>query len=83
MNCFIVPQTVLDCSDPLQEYNSCGSFCVIGCDTKNIPRIDCMMLCNPGCFCKAGYIFENASDWQNSRCIPENECRNISKIYRF
>ncbi|KAI1723965.1 trypsin inhibitor like cysteine rich domain-containing protein [Ditylenchus destructor] len=61
------------CEDSNKEFHSCASSCPLGCDNLDL------QLCTPcvaGCFCKNGYIFENASNWRHSRCVQISECPN-------
>ncbi|XP_069599013.1 chymotrypsin inhibitor-like [Ranitomeya imitator] len=43
----------VDCG-PDKEYNSCGSACPPNCTHLN--GVPCNRRCNPGCFCKDGYV---------------------------
>uniref|UniRef100_A0A914VTS1 Thyroglobulin type-1 domain-containing protein n=1 Tax=Plectus sambesii TaxID=2011161 RepID=A0A914VTS1_9BILA len=59
------------CTDPNKEYLTCGSSCPIGCG--NLNPLTCTP-CASGCFCRAGYVFEDSINWRNSRCILASQC---------
>uniref|UniRef100_A0A158Q662 Thyroglobulin type-1 domain-containing protein n=1 Tax=Dracunculus medinensis TaxID=318479 RepID=A0A158Q662_DRAME len=59
------------CSNPLKEYQNCATSCPIGCDNRK-PKT--CTPCVSGCFCKQGYVFKNALNWQESECVPINKC---------
>uniref|UniRef100_A0A0N5AM31 Thyroglobulin type-1 domain-containing protein n=1 Tax=Syphacia muris TaxID=451379 RepID=A0A0N5AM31_9BILA len=64
------------CSDPLKQYNSCGSACPISCATINVPPNRCVEVCKPGCFCKIPYVLEDDNDPINSRsCVLPAQCQ--------
>uniref|UniRef100_A0A9J2Q5D4 Thyroglobulin type-1 domain-containing protein n=1 Tax=Ascaris lumbricoides TaxID=6252 RepID=A0A9J2Q5D4_ASCLU len=63
------------CTDPLKEYQSCASSCPLGCNNR-VPQT--CTPCVAGCFCKAGYIFEDAINWPTSRCVHLNQCPLIT-----
>ncbi|CEF61025.1 Thyroglobulin type-1 domain and Superoxide dismutase, copper/zinc binding domain and Trypsin Inhibitor-like, cysteine rich domain-containing protein [Strongyloides ratti] len=68
------------CSDPLKEYRNCASSCPLGCN--NLSPKQCAP-CISGCFCKNGYIFEDALNWQISRCITMDNCPSIRAHIRL
>lgn len=68
------------CSDPLKEYRSCASSCPLGCN--NLSPKQCAP-CISGCFCKNGYIFEDALNWQISHCVTMDNCPSIKAHIRL
>uniref|UniRef100_A0A0K0FFA0 Thyroglobulin type-1 domain-containing protein n=1 Tax=Strongyloides venezuelensis TaxID=75913 RepID=A0A0K0FFA0_STRVS len=68
------------CSDPLKEYRNCVSSCPLGCN--NLSPKQCAP-CVSGCFCKNGYIFEDALNWQISRCVTMDSCPSIRAHIRL
>ncbi|MCP9256897.1 hypothetical protein DINM_000138 [Dirofilaria immitis] len=77
--CVLPSECGSQCSDSLKEYQACASSCPMGCNNR-IPQT-----CSPcvsGCFCKSGFVFENAINWRTSKCIPLNQCpmTNISAV---
>uniref|UniRef100_A0A0N5A2V1 Thyroglobulin type-1 domain-containing protein n=1 Tax=Parastrongyloides trichosuri TaxID=131310 RepID=A0A0N5A2V1_PARTI len=68
------------CSDPLKEYRNCASSCPLGCN--NLTPKQCAP-CISGCFCKNGYIFEDALNWQISKCITMDNCPAIKAHIRL
>lgn len=57
------------CKKKFEEYNSCGTACPLTCDNyKNPPG--CTKQCVPGCFCRNGYVRNDAGD-----CVRPSECR--------
>uniref|UniRef100_A0AC35TRF4 Thyroglobulin type-1 domain-containing protein n=1 Tax=Rhabditophanes sp. KR3021 TaxID=114890 RepID=A0AC35TRF4_9BILA len=59
------------CADPLKEYRVCATSCPMGCN--NLSPKDCAP-CVAGCFCKNGFIFEDAVNWQISKCVTMDTC---------
>uniref|UniRef100_A0A915EDY6 Thyroglobulin type-1 domain-containing protein n=1 Tax=Ditylenchus dipsaci TaxID=166011 RepID=A0A915EDY6_9BILA len=59
------------CSDPLKNFQSCGSACPSACGQLRTP--DCPVQCVAGCFCRAPYVLKEASD-PNSGCILPQHC---------
>ncbi|VDP12124.1 unnamed protein product [Onchocerca flexuosa] len=75
--CVLPSECGSQCSDSLKEYQACASSCPMGCNNR-IPQT-----CSPcvsGCFCKSGFVFEDAVNWRTSKCISLNQCpmTNIS-----
>uniref|UniRef100_A0A8R1XXV0 Thyroglobulin type-1 domain-containing protein n=1 Tax=Onchocerca volvulus TaxID=6282 RepID=A0A8R1XXV0_ONCVO len=75
--CVLPSECGSQCSDSLKEYQACASSCPMGCNNR-VPQT-----CSPcvsGCFCKSGFVFEDAVNWRTSKCIPLNQCpmTNIS-----
>ncbi|EFO14325.1 hypothetical protein LOAG_14197, partial [Loa loa] len=69
--CVLPSECGSQCSDPLKEYQACASSCPMGCNNR-VPQT-----CSPcvsGCFCKSGFVFEDAVNWRTSKCIPLNQC---------
>ncbi len=69
------------CYDSNAEYTECGSTCPQTCDDERNPirkfKI-CSRTCQPGCFCKKGFVLE-----KNSKCIrPEYCCQSIKGVYK-
>ncbi|KAL3287555.1 hypothetical protein HHI36_002023 [Cryptolaemus montrouzieri] len=56
------------CNKPNFFWNDCGSRCPITCKYRE-PRI-CILLCQPGCFCKSGFILNE----DTMECVKEEEC---------
>ncbi|CAL1298894.1 unnamed protein product [Larinioides sclopetarius] len=57
-----------DCSVN-SHYESCGTACPLTCDNyKNPPKV-CVLMCNPGCHCDAGYV--KAED---GSCVMPETC---------
>ncbi|CAG9759774.1 unnamed protein product [Ceutorhynchus assimilis] len=54
------------CSQPFEEYNSCGSACEENC--SGVPQA-CILVCKQGCFCRHGYVRGS-----NGNCIQHSEC---------
>ena len=55
------------------EFNACGDLCKeLTCDNPLLEGIVCPALakCEPGCFCKAGYV----KDPKTNKCIPPKSC---------
>eukprot|EP00486_Rosalina_sp_Unknown_P000472 CAMPEP_0201565154 /NCGR_PEP_ID=MMETSP0190_2-20130828/4046_1 /ASSEMBLY_ACC=CAM_ASM_000263 /TAXON_ID=37353 /ORGANISM="Rosalina sp." /LENGTH=525 /DNA_ID=CAMNT_0047982299 /DNA_START=52 /DNA_END=1629 /DNA_ORIENTATION=- len=51
-----------------EVYDSCGTACPKKCGDSGFGP--CVLSCNPGCFCKPGYVL----DEEDGECIPEDEC---------
>ncbi|VDK87173.1 unnamed protein product, partial [Litomosoides sigmodontis] len=69
--CVLPSECGSQCSDPLKEYQACASSCPVGC---NNPVPQTCSPCVAGCFCKSGFVFEDAVNWRTSKCIPFNQC---------
>ncbi|CAG9763334.1 unnamed protein product [Ceutorhynchus assimilis] len=54
-----------------EKYNPCGSLCISTCNNRQFAN--CATQCNPGCFCKDGYIRSKL----NGPCIKISECRYV------
>ncbi|XP_067630326.1 chymotrypsin inhibitor-like [Eurosta solidaginis] len=52
---------------PNKEYGNCGSACPRKCNTE-APRF-CTLQCLQGCFCKPGYVLNQAND-----CVRPQDC---------
>lgn len=59
---------VPSCSRKFEEYKECGTACPLTCENYNDPP-PCTRQCVRGCFCKEGYVRNNAGD-----CVPKCEC---------
>jgi hypothetical protein len=59
------------CTKKNQEYKPCGTRCPETCDN---PNPICVEVCQPGCFCKEGYILHNG------KCILKTYCPKKRKI---
>ncbi|KAL3984732.1 Trypsin Inhibitor like cysteine rich domain family protein [Acanthocheilonema viteae] len=77
--CVLPSECGSQCSDPLKEYQACASSCPVGC---NNPLPQTCSPCVSGCFCKSGFVFEDAINWRTSKCTPFNQCptTNISAL---
>uniref|UniRef100_A0A915PNA4 Thyroglobulin type-1 domain-containing protein n=1 Tax=Setaria digitata TaxID=48799 RepID=A0A915PNA4_9BILA len=69
-------QAVIQCSDPLKNFQICGSDCPAGCNSQIAGF--CGTQCVAGCFCRDPYILQDAYNL-NSRCLrscanPEATC---------
>ncbi|XP_059622094.1 zonadhesin-like [Phlebotomus argentipes] len=53
------------CKDPNEEFTTCGNTCAEECGGEDNP---CPLVCQVGCFCKAGYS-RNITE-----CIPTDQC---------
>uniref|UniRef100_A0A1B0CYV1 TIL domain-containing protein n=1 Tax=Phlebotomus papatasi TaxID=29031 RepID=A0A1B0CYV1_PHLPP len=51
------------CSDPNEEYTTCGNSCKEECNSQNCPAV-----CETGCFCKPGYSRKDGT------CVPTKQC---------
>ncbi|KAL3287451.1 hypothetical protein HHI36_001922 [Cryptolaemus montrouzieri] len=56
------------CSKPNFFWDDCGSRCPITCKYRK-PR-PCVRICQPGCFCKNGFILNE----DTKECVKEDEC---------
>ena len=54
-----------------EEYSYCGSACPEQC---GIYEYGCIELCVPGCFCKEGFILDEAGE----ACIKRGACKNTT-----
>ncbi|KAF7265938.1 hypothetical protein GWI33_020679 [Rhynchophorus ferrugineus] len=52
-----------------ETYDPCGPFCVAHCVFRQFTS--CKPGCNPGCFCKDGYIRRT----RDGPCILYSDCR--------
>lgn len=55
-----------------EEYSDCGSACPDSCQRRNR---HCIQRCESGCFCKKGYIRDDAT----GNCVREEECQTHGK----
>lgn len=67
-----------ECPDN-EAWNNCGPKCEQTCKTLfKPPTTACITLCQPGCFCKDGYMRDDAT----GECIPKGWCKGkFSHLY--
>lgn len=59
-----------NCTNFNEEYKSCGTACQLTCANFYNHSLICTGNCVEGCFCKAGFVREEA----NGICIRTEEC---------
>ncbi|VDN08453.1 unnamed protein product [Thelazia callipaeda] len=64
----------MQCTDPLKNFQSCGSGCPVGCNNRIAGF--CGTQCVAGCFCRKPYILQDAYN-MNSRCILPHQCQSF------
>uniref|UniRef100_A0A182KAG5 TIL domain-containing protein n=1 Tax=Anopheles christyi TaxID=43041 RepID=A0A182KAG5_9DIPT len=67
------PNEQIVCNDPNEVYDDCGPACGDRSCT-NMRKNDsiCQRSCNPGCFCRGGYVRNKAM-----RCVPSYLCQSM------
>ncbi|KAJ1132125.1 hypothetical protein NDU88_010454 [Pleurodeles waltl] len=85
---FVLESAASKCCIPLSEckkacpenaqYTDCGTACPLTCDNYDNPPLVCSKECVQGCFCKEGFVFENAV---SKRCIPQSECKKACGLH--
>uniref|UniRef100_A0A182TWE7 TIL domain-containing protein n=1 Tax=Anopheles melas TaxID=34690 RepID=A0A182TWE7_9DIPT len=65
------PPPKIECSDPREVYNECGSSCDDRTceDMGRGDHLACTKHCVEGCFCRNGYVRD-----KQDRCIPSYRC---------
>lgn len=60
--------------DENEEYKQCGSPCQPTCEEQE--EMACMAKCEPGCFCKKGFVRDS-----NGKCVDKRQCpRGLKNI---
>uniref|UniRef100_A0A158Q8S2 Thyroglobulin type-1 domain-containing protein n=1 Tax=Elaeophora elaphi TaxID=1147741 RepID=A0A158Q8S2_9BILA len=72
---FIIQPTVMQCNDPLKNFQICGSGCPVGCNNQIAGF--CGTQCVAGCFCRDPYILQDAYNL-NSRCVLLHQCQPLT-----
>lgn len=65
---------IQQCTNPGEEYSSCGTACPATCDQT---PSDCIEVCVVGCVCKAGFVKHQG------RCILKQECPSNGQLLSF
>lgn len=60
------------CEEPNQEYKSCWNACLEP-SCHNPKLFTCSNVCEPGCFCKEGFI-----RYESGQCVPREFCQKCS-----
>ncbi|VDN29507.1 unnamed protein product, partial [Gongylonema pulchrum] len=66
---------LIQCSDPLKNFQTCGSGCPAGCNNR--VAAFCGTQCVAGCFCRSPYILQDAYN-MNSRCVLPHQCQSLT-----
>ncbi|CAO1396965.1 unnamed protein product [Diamesa tonsa] len=65
------------CKDPNAVYNKCGSSCSEGtCKNPNGLSQICTKMCETGCFCKTGYVKNDAGKCVLPKTCPIPKCKD-------
>uniref|UniRef100_A0A6E8WAR2 TIL domain-containing protein n=1 Tax=Anopheles coluzzii TaxID=1518534 RepID=A0A6E8WAR2_ANOCL len=66
------PETIV-CYDPNEAYDDCGPACGDRtCTNQRKNDSACRRSCNPGCFCRGGYVRN-----KSNRCVPSYMCQSM------
>ncbi|XP_040156917.1 chymotrypsin-elastase inhibitor ixodidin-like [Anopheles arabiensis] len=66
------PETIV-CYDPNEVYDDCGPACGDRtCTNQRKNDSACRRSCNPGCFCRGGYVRN-----KSNRCVPSYMCQSM------
>ncbi|XP_041768485.1 chymotrypsin-elastase inhibitor ixodidin-like [Anopheles merus] len=61
------------CYDPNEVYDDCGPACGDRtCTNQRKNDSACRRSCNPGCFCRGGYVRN-----KSNRCVPSYMCQSM------